>query len=255
MPLSFLLFLQITMGKDLPLTTPLRLTGGESPTLSSQVGTPRLFLTISQVKMQAARVELSRLLAESCEAEGLSEGAAKWCSDQGVLQRYVDCANANGCPAEQNVRFLTRTASWREEMLVDGMGEDEALRQVELKLRALMLYHLSRDSTGRPLMIQRVGAWDVAALTEFTSAHHEDVMRAHVLVDEWIRQQVDRLAIENPIPLERQAVLIFDMEGLSWAHLSATSLMSLFSSMCKLDSDHFPDTVRPQPHGTSIPNA
>ena len=33
------------------------------------------------------------------------------------------------------------------------------------------------------------------------------------------------------------------MDGLGWAHIRATSLMSAFSAMSRLDTDHFPDTL------------
>ena len=97
-------------------------------------------------------------------------------------------------------------------------------------------------------MIERVGAWDMGALREACEASPDEILRAHVMVSERIRLRVDGThrsdGASRGAPMEREAVLIFDCEGMGWAHIRAVaSLGGLFSRMSKIDAEHFPETV------------
>jgi len=187
--------------------------------------------------------QIAELLTASPRFVELSPSAKQYCADAGVLRRYIDCAAALDCPAEENVGFLLATAQWRDEQRIDALLQSEADLAFERGLRPLLLYDLTTDSRGRPLMIERIGAWDVGALTAVADAQAEEVTRAHILVSEWIRQAVDTLGRTRLTPKDRQATLIFDMEGIGWSHLRATTIMNLFSTMSSMDSNHFPDTL------------
>ena len=190
------------------------------------------------------RDEYMTLLTQTTEYPSLSAASQSWCGDNATLRRYIDCAEANGCSAVDNIAFLVRTATWRDTMQLDALMRDEAMLEFERKMRSLLLYDLTSDRNGRPLMIERVGAWDVAALAEAVESSHDDIVRAHVMVSERIRQQVDSRLHEAPTMPERQAMLVMDADGIGWAHVRATTLLNLFATMSSLDNNHFPDTVR-----------
>eukprot|EP00966_Prymnesium_polylepis_P040531 940375-Prymnesium_polylepis.2 len=156
---------------------------------------------------EAAHDELIALVSKTSEGPLLSETARAWCADVGVLRRYIDCAEANGCAAADNAQFLAKTARWRDAWRVDAMMDDEPLLEYERELRKLLLYDLATDHVGRPLLIERIGAWDLAALTEAVEAESERIVRAHVLVSERIRRQVDGRVREAPTAAQRQAVV------------------------------------------------
>ena len=67
------------------------------------------------------------------------------------------------------------------------MLEDRALVNFEHSLRETMLYEVWSDASGRPLMVERVGAWDLVRLTRLVDESPEQVVRAHILVNERIR--------------------------------------------------------------------
>ena len=165
----------------------------------------------------------------------LTERSRMWCTSFAVARRYLRVGDA---VPSNNVAFMERTARWREEQRVDDMEEDEALCVYECSLRSIMLYELSNTSSGRPLLIERVGAWDVTALKTAAAESPEQIVFAHVLVNERIRRQLDA-SREEPL----QTVLVFDCAGLSWAHLRAATLMGLFSTMSQLDAAHFPNCM------------
>ena len=108
-------------------------------------------------------------------------------------------------------------------------------------------------------MVERVGAWDLARLTRLVDESPEQVVRAHILVNERIRVRLDggggadgdggaladgeASAADAGALTDRRAVLVFDLQGLGMAHLACRSLLRLFGTLSSLDAAHFPDTV------------
>ena len=126
--------------------------------------------------------------------DGLAEPSRRWAVDPAVCDRYLVCGECNGKPgAEATLPFLLGTARWRDEMVVHEMLTDEHLCAAELRVRSLLLYALSTDAKGRPLMIERCGAWDIPALSAFAAESAAELVRAHCLVNERIRIAVDAL--------------------------------------------------------------
>ena len=187
--------------------------------------------------------ELAALLAQDPEVKQLSEASRAWCADAAVCQRYLDCGSKNGAPGPaRTLPFMRSTAVWRDAMRVDEMLRSEEECAFEVKLRQLLLYDIRSDHLRRPMMIEHVGRWDVSALRAACEATPDEILRAHVLVNERIRLQVDGASGRGLS--ERGAVLIFDCEGVGIAHVrAAASLGSLFSAMSRLDAEHFPETV------------
>ena len=208
--------------------------------------------------------QLVELAARS--TDGLA-ASRKWVVSPAVCRRYLAAAASASKPgAAAALPFLLRSARWRDEQAVDAMQEDQALLGFERELRAAMLYEVWNDTSGRPLMVERVGAWDLARLTRMVDESPEQVIRAHILVNERIRLRLDGgggaacgggadgdggafadggASTDGGGALaDRRAVLVFDLQGLGMAHLACRSLLRLFGTLSSLDAAHFPDTVR-----------
>lgn len=184
------------------------------------------------------------IIAEAISLENLSEPASKFCAHAAVRRRYANAAIENGKPILDAVPFLLSTAKWRDEWRVDSMLTDAHLLSFENELQAVLLYSLSVDERERPLLIERVGAWNVSTLLATVSAHSEDVLRAHVLVTERIRLAVDAAAVRGSEGgVDPRAVCVFDTAGMPWSLLRQPSLLSHFAQTARLDAAHFPDTM------------
>ena len=202
--------------------------------------------------------ELVELAARS--TDGLA-ASRKWVVSPAVCRRYLAAAASAAKPgATAALPFLLRSARWRDEQAVDAMLEDRPLLNFERSLRETMLYEVWNDASGRPLMVERVGAWDLARLTRLVDESPEQVVRAHILVNERIRVRLDgggggadgdggafadgrASTADGGALADRRAVLVFDLQGLGVAHLACRSLLRLFGTLSSLDAAHFPDTV------------
>jgi len=203
----------------------------------------------------------TRFLMKSAQSFPDISDAARWFSaDYSVCSRYVVAAREHHQTAEDAIPFLRSTCVWRDEMAVDSMIADESLQTFETELRQhVLLYSLCDDKLSRPLLIERVGAWDLDTIHETILESRESVLRAHVLVSERIRRRVDDMALADAaavaaaaaagagappdVPADRRATLIFDAAGLPWAMLRFRSLHTLFGEMSRLDAAHFPNTI------------
>lgn len=190
--------------------------------------------------------DLKLVMTRAMSEPGLGPAAQAFCADQRVVQRYLHAALENGQTAADAVPFLVRTARWREEHSVDTMFHEPGLLAFEAGFRTQLLYNLSYDARGRPLMIERVGAWDLPALAAAIRSSREEVLRSHILVCEIMRRAVDAAPQESCVgcaPTDPRAVLIFDAAGLPWTILGMRSIVGLFKETARIDAEHFPDTV------------
>ena len=191
-----------------------------------------------------------QLLVES--AQGLSEEARQFCNAT-VCSRYMVAARDNKQTAKDALLFLMSTVKWREEMGLENMETDKELLIFEADLQAhVLLYHLSVDAHSRPLLVERVGAWDLATVRKVISdpQSREAVMRAHFLVSERIRRLVDEnhaaqkdshSAVGHPVDM--RATLVFDAKDMPWSIIGMRGLHVVFGEMSRLDAAHFPNTV------------
>ena len=218
---------------------------------------------------QVTEAEVQQLVELATRSTDGLAASRKWVVSPAVCRRYLAAAASASKPgAAAALPFLLRSARWRDEQAVDAMLEDQALLGFERELRAAMLYEVWNDASGRPLMVERVGAWDLARLTRMVDESPEQVIRAHILVNERIRLRLDGGGgaacgggadgdggafadggastdggVGGGALADRRAVLVFDLQGLGMAHLACRSLLRLFGTLSSLDAAHFPDTV------------
>ena len=218
---------------------------------------------------QVTEAEVQQLVELATRSTDGLAASRKWVVSPAVCRRYLAAAASASKPgAAAALPFLLRSARWRDEQAVDAMLEDQALLGFERELRAAMLYEVWNDASGRPLMVERVGAWDLARLTRMVDESPEQVIRAHILVNERIRLRLDGGGgsargggadgdggafadggastdggVGGGALADRRTVLVFDLHGLGMAHLACRSLLRLFGTLSSLDAAHFPDTV------------
>ena len=183
--------------------------------------------------------ELVELAASSTDGLGAS---SSFVSDKAVCRRYLRAAATTSLPGPANtLPYLLATARWRDECQVETMLADRTLSDHERHLRTVLLYDLTVDHAGRPLMIERPGAWDVDDLSREVTEAEDEMVRAHVHVLEQIRLAVDGGG--GVSRADRRAVLVFDMAGMGLRLLGSKTILRAFSRMSKLDADHYPETV------------
>ena len=172
--------------------------------------------------MEVTETDVQELVELAAQSTGdLSTSQAKWIVSPAVCRRYLAAAASASKPgAAAALPFLLRSARWRDEWAVDAMLEDYALAAFERSLPAVLLYEVCIDASGRSVMVERV-------------------------VNEQIRVRLDSGggADRRGGAADRRAVLVFDLQGLGVGHLACRSLLRLFATLSRLDSEHFPDTV------------
>ncbi|CAE7661341.1 sec14 [Symbiodinium sp. CCMP2592] len=138
---------------------------------------------------------------------------------------------------EARARLLD-TTDWRAATLVKEKLHCSDWRAKELAMRSILLYdYVGADKHGRPVLIERVGAWDIQAVLDAT----EDLEKftiLHAMADETLLQMQRPATATDP----RGFVLIVDMEGLGIWHLQPR-LISAFAAVSQIDESHYPDTV------------
>lgn len=105
-------------------------------------------------------------------------------------------------------------------------------------MRRILLYdYIGLDQHGRPMLLERVGAWIIGSVLEATE-DLEEFQILHAMAYEILRQIERPEGIRDP----RGIVLIMDLNGLTMRHLSPR-LVSVFRAVSEADETHFPDTV------------
>ena len=161
-----------------------------------------------------------------------------------MCRHYLTAAATTPKPGPaETLPYLLSTARWRDENQVESLQHDRMIGDYERRLRQVLLYDLTVDHTGRPLMIERPGSWDVDALAREVTEAEDQMVRAHVHVLERVCLAVDGCGADDQGASDRRAVLIFDMAGMGLRLLASKTILGAFSRMSKLDTDHFPETV------------
>jgi hypothetical protein len=134
---------------------------------------------------------------------------------------------------------LQKTAAWRAEVKLDAWMSDAECLRAEREARKLLLYdYLGLDLVGRPVLIERGGAWDVGAIVREGEKDRQRFTLLHCMAVETLIRMARPAGCIDP----RGQVLIMDCDGLSRRHVSRR-LAKLFGAITKVDDAHFPDTL------------
>lgn len=134
---------------------------------------------------------------------------------------------------------LRETLAWRREVDIDGAMDDPAWRERERSCRRLLKYdYLGADKHGRPVMVERVGAWNVPDVLAAAGEDPDAFLRLHCMACETLLT-MDR----PPDALDgRGQVVIMDCLGLAPRHLDPR-LARAFGRLAGNDAAHYPDTL------------
>lgn len=135
-------------------------------------------------------------------------------------------------------RRLQETDKWRSQTSLSIKMADREWREAERATRSILLYdYLGLDRYGRPVMVERVGAWDVSAVL-LVSADSDRFTTLHTMACETLALMRRPGWARDP----RGTVLIMDMRGLSRSHLSLR-LLGVFRALNDVDAAFYPDSV------------
>lgn len=164
----------------------------------------------------------------------LRQEAASKLSDHELLAHFR-AATLNGQNPSQRVK---ETDAWRRSNNIDAKMTDRTWLEKERELRrVLKCGHLGQDSYGRPILVQRVGAWDIAAVEKAA----EDIDQ-FVILNAMVCERLLRVSRPGYARDPRGIVVIMDMEGLRISHLS-TKMLLAFSSVAKTLRAFYPDML------------
>ena len=137
---------------------------------------------------------------------------------------------------------LQATSDWRVYLQIDTCMEDPAWRQAELEHRRLLFYDfMGNDSAGRPVLVERCGAWDIPAVVEFAETDPRRFESLHCMCCELMK----KLPRPPGCPDPYGHMVIMDLDGLSMRHLVSysRSLAKAFIKLARVDGAHFPDSL------------
>lgn len=137
------------------------------------------------------------------------------------LLAHVRAARLNGQSAA--VR-LSNTIAWRQQSEIEKKVSDLTWIRAERELRrTLKCDYTGSDVYGRPVLVMRVGAWDVSAV-EATAVDTD----TFVLLNAMVCEILLRLPRPSNATDPRGIVVIMDMAGMGLQHLSSSMLSPFF---------------------------
>jgi len=181
------------------------------------------------LKTHAALIQA--LYAAACDADGKDANMQR----KHELLAHLRATDLN--VGNATIRYK-ETLAWKQRVGLDKIMTAESWRNQERALRTVLLYdYIGLDQHGRPMLVERVGAWNVSEVIN-ASDNLEDFTLLHAMASETL------VRMERPpdAPDPRGTVLIMDMEGLGFRHLSP-SLLGVFRAINQIDEKFYPDCI------------
>jgi len=133
---------------------------------------------------------------------------------------------------------LQATWAWRQEQDIEGKMMDAKFVASERELRRVLLYdYLGVDRHGRPVLVERVGAWDAQAVI-LAAEPLERFVTLHAMACETLRR-FPRPAGTKDV---RGTVLVLDLQGFG-LRLLCRQLLQTLNALNEVDSAHYPDSL------------
>ncbi|CAK9088620.1 Sec14 cytosolic factor (Phosphatidylinositol/phosphatidyl-choline transfer protein) (PI/PC TP) (Sporulation-specific protein 20) [Durusdinium trenchii] len=178
----------------------------------------------------------------SAEVEALRGDAQEQgleASDQDpFVEELLAYLRATGFDRPEALRRLLETQAYRDALDIEEKIHNATWAAKEEQMRRVLLYdYIGFDQHGRPVLLERVGAWRVDVVLRATE-DLEEFKVLHAMANEILRQMKRPEGIQDP----RGFILIIDLNGLSMAHLRPR-LAFVFGEVSKIDEAHYPDTV------------
>jgi hypothetical protein len=181
-------------------------------------------------------------------------------SRRSILLRFLRTSQERN--VQHGLEQLTRTIKWRDEQNVAQILSNPEADKEELACRRLLRYSMKYDKAGRPILFQRIGAWNPATLCSAIESNKEALIRGHILMNErlaclstrsWIEQRAE--ADKNgssPSPTPPMLVLVIDMQDLGFDLMAnGGTIFPVVQELFRIDGDYYPETT----HRVFIVNA
>jgi hypothetical protein len=170
----------------------------------------------------------------------------------------------NGDSNEATERFLA-TQAWRSKTGISNLLRNDEWLAMEKEMRSILWYdYLGPDQHGRPVLVERVGRWEVTKVLGSIRADYDDskdstesaeenekgetFLKIHCMSCE-IMLQMNRdkqgsgdQQEASGIKDNRGQIVIMDLANLRPWHLDPR-LAVAFGRLAKIDSLHYPDTL------------
>lgn len=161
--------------------------------------------------------------------------------DEFFFSRFLVARSWN---VEQAHEMLTATKAWREtesiDSLIDTYGAPGNERREFLEQFCPMGVH-GVDKRGCPVYVERIGAFDAKGL--LSAIDLKDLATHHIYQLERVEQlKRERGIAENGVPF-RKHVVIEDLAGLGWGHMTSATI-ELTKSLVVLDESHYPELLQ-----------
>jgi len=136
------------------------------------------------------------------------------------------------------VERVLATMEWRMQSGIGLKAADRSWQEAEYEFRRVLKYDfLGHDLFGRPVLVERVGAWDVQQV-EAATTNLERFVLLNALVCERLVHMPRPASAVDP----RGVVVILDMHGLGSGHLSS-QLLRAFASVSRVVRAFYPDML------------
>jgi len=136
------------------------------------------------------------------------------------------------------VNRVLATMKWRRQSGVGQKAADHSWQEAEYEFRRVLKYDfLGRDLFGRPMLVERVGAWDVQQI----QAAAADLDR-FVLLNALVCERLVNMPRPDSAKDPRGIVVVLDMDGLGPGHLSS-QLLRAFAAVARVIRAFYPDML------------
>ena len=150
--------------------------------------------------------------------------------DEAELQRFlVGCGNV----VPKAAHVYAKSRQWREAEKVDGILEDERMKELEPRVRRYQQYVEGlEDRDGRPVAVWRAGRVPVRGMMEDIGC--ADVLRTHIYLKERSLQRARERGHSTH-------VLVLDLDQLGMAQMDREGLAALKSGI-EIEQRYYPET-------------
>lgn len=143
---------------------------------------------VDRVAQLSAHAELIEQLRHDCPAASTSDSHE-------LYGFYVAVKSENPKHTDEDLllvlasKRLQATQAWRTAINLDALMEDPAWMEAEREYRKLLLYNfLGSDQHGRPIMVERCGAWDVCKIVVAAEEDFDKFLKLHAMACETLRR-------------------------------------------------------------------
>jgi len=201
---------------------------GGQPAIFQEPSKPAIVPTVATLDRQGL------LAAHREEIAQLRSATNSKLTDHDLLA-HLRAAQLQG---QDPVDRVLATMKWRKQSGIGQKAADRFWQEAEYEFRKVLKYDfLGHDLFGRPVLVERVGAWDVRQV----EAAAADLER-FVLLNALVCEQLVHMRRPASTSDARGVIVVLDMDGLGQGHLSS-KLLRAFTAVARVIRAFYPDML------------